>query len=160
MENNWKNEFEHYLPFLGHRNWVLVVDKAFPMQSSPAMKILNSNEQLTDVLPYVLGQIAALPHVRPVVYVDKELDYLDDSFCPGISSLRSKLLATLEKHASGCIASVLHETVFKKLDEAGSLFNVVVIKTESLLPYTSVFMQLDCGYWSEAQEKELRDRMK
>lgn len=70
MENNWKNEFEHYLPFLGHRNWVLVVDKAFPMQSSPAMKILNSNEQLTDVLPYVLGQISALPHVRPVVYVE------------------------------------------------------------------------------------------
>ena len=89
-----------------------------------------------------------------------KLDYLDDSFCPGISSLRNELLATLEKYASGCIASVLHETVFKKLDEAGSLFNVVVIKTESLLPYTSVFMQLDCGYWSEAQEKELRDRMK
>lgn len=160
METNWKQELQQYLPLLGHRNWVLVVDKAFPLQSSAAMKVLNSNEDLADVLAYVLKGIAAQPHVRPNVFVDEELNFLDESFCPGIDILRTQLYQVIEECAPGCMSSVLHESIFKMMDEAGALFNIVVVKTESLLPYTSVFIQLDCGYWSAEQEQELRSRMK
>jgi len=37
---------------------------------------------------------------------------------------------------------------------------VVIIKTDLVLPYTSVFMRLDCGYWSAEAESKLRDSMK
>jgi len=28
-----------------------------------------------------------------------------------------------------------------------------------ILPYTSVFLQMDCAYWGPEQEKQLRDQM-
>jgi len=28
------------------------------------------------------------------------------------------------------------------------------------IPYTSVFMRLDCGYWTEDQENRLREMMR
>jgi hypothetical protein len=46
------------------------------------------------------------------------------------------------------------------LEESSSLFTTLVIKTSGILPYTSVFMQLDCAYWGPEEENELRDRMK
>jgi len=30
----WQEELERMLPLMGHRNWVLIVDKAFPLQGS------------------------------------------------------------------------------------------------------------------------------
>jgi len=42
-----------------------------------------------------------------------------------------------------------------KLDEAGKLFRVLILKTDLVLPYTSVFLQLDCGYWSGDAQKRL-----
>jgi len=36
---------------------------------------------------------------------------------------------------------------------------VLVIKTPLALPYTSVFVQLDCGYWTPEAEQQLRRAM-
>jgi hypothetical protein len=46
------------------------------------------------------------------------------------------------------------------LDAASKLFKVFILKTDEVIPYTSVFMQLDCGYWNTESEKHLRERMK
>jgi hypothetical protein len=35
-----------------------------------------------------------------------------------------------------------------------------MIKTDLTLPYTSVFMELDCGYWSPESEAKMREKMK
>jgi len=40
------------------------------------------------------------------------------------------------------------------------LFNVLILKTDMTLPYTSVFIELECGYWSEAAEKKPRAAIK
>ena len=37
---SWKKEFEEILPMLGHRNWILVVDKAYPMQSADGIETI------------------------------------------------------------------------------------------------------------------------
>ena len=38
----WQQQFDEQLQLNGHRNWILVVDKAFPQQ--PGMHIINTNE--------------------------------------------------------------------------------------------------------------------
>ena len=43
---------------------------------------------------------------------------------------------------------------------AGATFRVLIIKTDMTLPYTSVFCELDCGYWSAAAEQRLREALK
>ncbi len=50
----------------------------------------------------------------------------------------------------------LLEELIGKLDEAGKTFHVLLLKTNLCLPYTSVFLQLDCAYWNADAEKRLR----
>lgn len=153
----WTQEFEHVLPLLGHRNWILVVDKAYPYQSAPGITYLNTKAPLPDVLARVITDLQASKHVKPIFYTDQELGFLSEDLVPGIDAFRAELKKIL---AENDVQTLLHDSVFKKLDEASKLFNVVVLKTECTIPYSSVFIQLDCAYWSAEKEKSLRDKMR
>jgi predicted nucleic acid-binding protein len=95
-------------------------------------------------------------HIRPIVYSDKELLYMRDDLSEGVVSFKSDLNRMLN-HLE--VRVIPHEEIFAKLEEASRHFNVLVVKTDNLMPYTSVFMELDCGYWSEDKEKILRSRI-
>lgn len=156
----WQEELERMLPLMGHRNWVLIVDKAFPMQGSSQIKLVDTGEALPHVLDITLKAISNEEHIRPIIYTDKELEYLDELYCDGIRALRKELYKTIQSNTTGIkIQTLLHNEVFAKLDAASKLFSVLVLKTETTLPYTSIFIEFDCKYWSEAQENELRKRM-
>jgi len=47
-----------------------------------------------------------------------------------------------------------------KIAKASELFRIVVLKTEQVIPYSSVFLQLDCKYWPAENEKQLRESMR
>jgi len=112
------------------------------------------------VLDITLKAISNEEHIRPIIYTDKELEYLDESYCDGIRTFRKELYKTIQTNTTGVkIQTLLHNEVFAKLDAASKLFSVLVLKTETTLPYTSIFIEFDCKYWSEAQENELRKRM-
>lgn len=148
----WRSEFERVLPLLGHRNWILVVDKAFPLQSAAGMTYLNSTEPIEEVLNYVLTNIDKASHIKPVIYTDKELQALTQ-----FGGDDAAMVETINGALKGReVQSILHDDVFAKLDSASKLFNVVVIKTESTVAYSSVFIELDCGYWSAEKEQQLR----
>lgn len=155
-KETWKETLEHDLNLLGHRNWILVVDKAFPEQSSAGMKYLYVEQELLPTLQYVLDRVESSTHVSPVIYRDKELSYITEEQVPGIGEFRS---GSEEVLAGREVNSLLHDEVFGMLDESSSLFRVLVIKTNCTLPYTSVFLQLDCAYWGPGNERELRSRM-
>ena len=148
----WRSEFERVLPLLGHRNWILVVDKAFPLQSAAGMTYLNSTEPIEEVLNYVLTNIDKASHIKPVIYTDKELQTLTQ-FGGDDAAMVETINGALKRRE---VQSILHDDVFAKLDSASKLFNVVVIKTESTVAYSSVFIELDCGYWSAEKEQQLR----
>ncbi len=155
-EETWQEILENDLNLLGHRNWILVVDKAFPEQSSPGMKYLYVEQDLLPTLDHVLDAIDKSTHVKPIIYQDKELSYISEDQIQGIESFRKEAAKTLEGRG---VNTLLHDDVFKLLDESSSLFRVLVIKTNCSIPYTSVFMQLDCSYWGPENELELRERM-
>ncbi len=155
-EASWQDVLADDLHLLGHRNWILVVDKAFPEQSSSGMKYLYVEQDLLPTLKYVLDEVEASSHVKPIIYQDKELSYITGDQVPGIEAFRSeaeKVLAGRE------VNTLLHDEVFSMLDESSSLFRVLVIKTNCTIPYTSVFLQLDCSYWNGDQENALREAM-
>ena len=66
-ESNWKQQFDEKLPLLGHRNWILIVDKAFPEQNAPGIEYIYANEDLLPVLKLVLGQVNQSTHVKPII---------------------------------------------------------------------------------------------
>ena len=45
------------------------------------------------------------------------------------------------------------------LAKASQNFQVLIIKTTMTIPYTTVFLQLDCAYWSADAERKLRSQM-
>ena len=153
----WTQELDRILPLLGHRNWILVVDKAYPHQSAPGITTIDTKAPLPDVLERVLSAIASSTHVKPVFYTDQELGFISEDMAPGVEAFR----ATLNRILSGAeTRTLLHDSVFAKLAEAAKLFNVVILKTEGTIAYSSVFIELDCAYWNAEKEKALRDKMR
>jgi hypothetical protein len=45
------------------------------------------------------------------------------------------------------------------LQDANRSFDVLVIRTPTALPYSSVFLELQPGYWDVDSESRLRDRI-
>ena len=153
----WTQEFEHVLPLLGHRNWILVVDKAYPYQSAPGITTIDTKSALPQVLEKVVDAIRSSTHVKPIYYTDKELGSITEDMAPGVEAFRTDLARILSGTQT---QTLLHDSVFAKLAEASKLFNVVILKTEGTIAYSSVFIELDCAYWSADKEKALREKMK
>jgi len=152
----WHAEFQQKLPLLGHRNWILVVDKAFPLQSAQGMTMINTGEQLPIVLEEVMSSISKTKHVKPIVFTDLELNFISEDLSPGVDGQKKSILSSLNSYK---VNTILHNEVFAKLDSASRLFNVIVLKTESTTPYSSVFIQLDCAYWDSSKEMKLREKL-
>jgi hypothetical protein len=105
------------------------------------------------VLKGVLAAIDRTKHIRPIIYTDAELPFLAEEDAAGISAYRNDLQSIL---ADRIVRQLPHEEIISKLDAAGRTFRVLLLKTTFLLPYTSVFFELDCGYWSSSAEERLR----
>ena len=86
-----------------------------------------------------------------------ELQPLSDEICPGAEQAE---LDIFNKLNGVQVNTFLHEEVFAKIDAASKLFTTVVLKTQSRIPYSSVFIELDCGYWTSDAEEALRAKMK
>jgi L-fucose mutarotase/ribose pyranase (RbsD/FucU family) len=153
----WETRLLEALPALGHRNWIVVADSAYPAQISPGVEIVVSGADHLEVLARVLAALDGQRHVRPRIFLDKELGFLSDDLAPGIEALRTRLDGLLKGRD---VSPVLHEELIARLDEVAKTFRVLMIKTDLALPYTSVFMELDCGYWPPESEQKLRLKMR
>jgi len=155
--SSWQQALNQAVPLMGHRNWIVVVDSAYPLQTREGIKTVATGSSQTTVVQAVLDAVSRAPHVRPIVFLDKELDYVPEQDAPGIGAYRRELRKILGETA---VKQRLHEEIINELDQAARTFSVLVLKTTMTLPYTSVFVRLNCGYWSDAAESRLRERMK
>jgi hypothetical protein len=154
---DWQKDLEKQLPLLGHRNWIVVADSAYPSQTAPGIKTIYTGEKQLDVVNKVLAAVGKGEHVRGTVFIDAELPHVPEKFAKGIGAYRAGLKEALKGQD---VTSLPHGDIIEKLDEAGQTFHVLLLKTDMTLPYTSVFIRLDCGYWSDEAEKELRAAIK
>jgi D-ribose pyranose/furanose isomerase RbsD len=154
---SWEDVFYDELPALGHRNWIVVADSAFPLQISPGMEVVVANEDHFVVLEQVLKAISESGHVRPKIYLDRELAYVPEALAPGMDACRKRIETMLAKYE---VKPVLHEELISRMDQVAKTFKILMIKTNLALPYTTVFMELDCGYWSPENEVKMREAMK
>jgi len=156
-QEEWRKELAKQLPAMGHRNWILVVDAAYPLQSKSGITTIVTNGNQQDVVKEVLEAIKNAPHISPEIFLDKEIDFVRERDADGIEAYRKQLDRILDDEK---ITKVLHEELIADIDEAAKVFNILVLKTNMTLPYTSVFFRLDCGYWNAKQEQRLRESMK
>ncbi len=75
---------------------------------------------------------------------------------PGVADIRK----AIDRVLSGQNVRILpHEQIIAKLDQNAKVFKIAIFKSTFALPYTSVFLELDCGYWNDKSEKRLRDSL-
>jgi hypothetical protein len=156
-EVDWRIKLGQELPLLGHRNWIMIVDSAYPLQVSPGVETIETNGSQLQVTREVLAMIDHSNHITPNVYLDAELPYVTDQLAPGVGVYRGHLQEILKDRP---VQSLPHEKLISEINQAGQSFHILVLKTNMAIPYTSVFLQLDCKYWPPAAEQQLRQSMR
>jgi len=151
----WDGQLAEKMPYLGHRNWIVIADMAYPLQSGSGITTLFAEEPYPEVLSQVKRMIDEAPHVFAHIYRDEELNYISEKDMPGIDSLRAEMNRICGDESQ----SVAHEDLIARLDEAGRLYNIVIIKTPLTKAYTTTFFELDCAYWNGEQQEKLNKAM-
>jgi len=154
----WRQILDERLPYFGDHNWIVVADSAFPLRSAPGVETIVSSDSQVSTVRQVLDSLSKQVHVRPVVYTDLELEHVAEQDAPGISAYRQLLSGLFEKVFPDAPAKTIqHANMIRTVDEAAKTYNVLIIKTNMVLPYTAVFFELRAGYWSDEAEQRLRE---
>jgi len=156
-KSGWRDKVARELPVLGHRNWIIIADSAYPAQSRAGIETIATGADQIEVVRAVLDAVDNARHVRATVYLDAEMKYVPEKDAPGINAYRKELTCLLKKRE---VKSMPHEELIAKLDEAAKTFRVLILKTKLTVPYTSVFLELNCGYWSLSAEQRLRQAIR
>jgi len=153
---SWQSHLKGELSLLGHRNWILIVDSAYPEQVGPGIETVETNADQLDVVRTVLTTLKSSIHVRPVIFMDAELPFVNDGKAPGASAYRTRIASVLHDYE---VQSRLHQSLIDEVAKDGTLYHVLILKTQLAVPYTSVFIHLECKYWSAENERDLRATM-
>lgn len=157
MTSHWEEILKDRLQLYGHRNWVVIADSAYPAQSRQGIETIVANDEQTTVLARTFELLRQYKHVKPTIYTDEELSFVPEGDAPGITSYRRQL-GFLFTDNRAC--ALPHEEIISKLDQVAELFRVLLVKTNMRIPYTSVFFELECGYWNAQAEDRLRAAMR
>ena len=150
----WQKTFEERLPVYGHRNWIIVADAAFPAYSQGGIETIVADQDLPAVLNYVGRAISSSRHVRANVLLDQELHFIQEDDYPGVADVRDEIARIFDQTR---LSSIPHAQVLSDIHEVGKTFRILLIKTNSTIPYTSVYMRLDCGYMTDEFDHQIRN---
>jgi len=155
-ENLWRGAVDRQAGQLGYRNWIVIAEASFPAQSRPGVRQVMAPVEVPEALDYVLHVLEQTEDLRPQIYVTRELRSVENDFAPGIDQHRKRMVVSLHGHET---TELDQQSLLTLLEDANRSYDVLVIRTQSALPYSSIFLELKPGYWDEASESRLRTRI-
>lgn len=156
QDQGWRDALAMQTAQLGYRNWIVIAEASFPAHSRPGVRQINANEEIPAVVDEVLRTLEQTEHVTPRVYVARELRAVENDYAPGIDEFRQQLKPAMHAHET---TELENHSLVTLIEDATKSFNVLVIRTTTALPYTSVFMELQPGYWNSDSESALREKL-
>ena len=141
---------------LGYRNWIVVAEASFPAHSRPGVRQINANDEIPAVVDEVLRTLEQTQHVTPTIYLSREMSAVENDYAPGIDEFRKRLKGALHARET---TELEQQSLMTLMEDANKSFEVLVIRTNTALPYTSVFMELQPGYWNADSESRLRQHL-
>jgi len=156
MKSHWERVLRDRLRLYGHRNWLVVADSAYPAQSRQGIETIVADEEQIAVLARVFMNLRACKHIRPTIWIDEELKFIAQKDALEVATYRKKLARLLDGYT---VSALPHEELISRLDRVSQKFRVLLVKTNNRIPYTSVFLELECGYWNTHAETRLRAAM-
>jgi L-fucose mutarotase/ribose pyranase (RbsD/FucU family) len=152
----WQAAVDRQAGQLGYRNWIVIAEASFPAHSRPGVRQVTATVDVPEALDYILKTLEQTETVRPQIYVTRELRSVENDFAPGIDDLRKRLQGSLHGHET---TELDQQSLLTLLEDANRSFDVLVIRTNTALPYSSVFLELQPGYWDVDSETRLRQRI-
>jgi len=150
---DWRARMARTMPLLGKRNRIVIANASFPMLAKSGVQtVYVGGDQLTAVAT-VLSMVDQTNHLRPLVTVDSELDQVSEKDAGGITDYRQKLAALLADREP---THRTQQALIADLIDLSQSYRVVLLKTATALPYTTVSIELDCGFWTPEAERRLR----
>ena len=154
--NGWRDALMMQTAHLGYRNWIVVAEASFPAHSRPGVRQITADEEIPVVVDEVLRTLERTEHVTPNVFVAREMRVVENDYAPGIDEFRKQLQTALHARET---TELEQQSLLTLMEDATKSFEVLVIRTNTALPYTSVFMELQPGYWNGDSEDRLRERI-
>lgn len=154
---DWKGSVNHQVNQLGYRNWIVVSEASFPAHSRIGVRQVSADAEVPEVVDYVLNALERTQNVRPKVYLTREMRAVENDFAPGIDQMRQRITESLHGHEA---TELDQQSLITLLESANQSYDVLVIRTPTALPYTSVFLELQPGYWDAESEDRLRERIR
>jgi D-ribose pyranose/furanose isomerase RbsD len=154
--NNWRGALAAQTAQLGYRNWIVVAEASFPAHSRPGVRQINANEEIPVVVDEVLRTLEQTEHVTPRIYVSREMRVVENDYAPGIDEFRKQLQGAMHAHET---TELEQQSLMTLMEDTTKSFEILVIRTTTALPYTSVFMELQPGYWNADSESRLREQL-
>lgn len=154
--STWKGAVTHEVNRLGNDNWIVVAEASFPSHSRPGVRLITTDAEIPKVVDFVVNSLETTQYVRPKIYQARELRSIEDDFAPGVKTLQNQIEVALHGHEP---TEIDQQSLLTLLESANQNFEVLVIRTSTALPYSSVFFELQSGYWDAHSEKLLRRRI-
>jgi L-fucose mutarotase/ribose pyranase (RbsD/FucU family) len=156
MSSTWQDVLRDRLQLFGHRNWLVIADSAYPAQSRQGVETIVADEEQATALAKTFAILHECKHIKPTIYTDRELTFVSEEDAPGITPYQQQLTELLKGYE---VRALPHEEIISRLDRVGEMFRVLLVKTKMRIPYTSIFFELQCGYWNAQAEDRLRAAM-
>lgn len=153
---DWRSAVANQTSQLGYRNWIVVCEASFPAHSRPGIRQVSAPVEIPEAVDYVLQSLEMTEHVRPRIYLSREMRSVENEYAPGIDEFRKKITTSLHGHEW---TELDQQALVTLMEDANRGFNVLVVRTTTALPYSSVFMELQPGYWDADSESHLRQRI-
>lgn len=151
----WKAQIQNEISAMGAQNWIIIAEPAYPAPSKSGVISLIVDRSTPEVTSAVLNAIESQGHVTPKIFVTRESSNLSESYAPGIKRYRNQLKTALGGRNS---IELPNEALQLSVEDASNSFKTLVIKTQTALPYSSIYMELECGYWDGESETALRNQ--
>lgn len=152
----WVGTLRNEIGYLGARNWVVISEAAFPVQSRRGVRVIQLDADIPDVLAGVEQVIEEKHHLKPRVYVTAELESVPYDYAPGIRSHKKRLSEALQGRET---VKLDNSMLMRLLEDTRKTYRILVIKTRTALPYSSVFIELGSGYWDAESDAVLRQEI-
>ncbi|MBM4113268.1 MAG: hypothetical protein FJ253_07820 [Phycisphaerae bacterium] len=154
---SFKHAVDRAMPKFGEGNMIVIADAAFPALSHDGMDTVPMAVGSIQGLRDVIASASSYGHVKPIIWVDRELMLVTDSQAPGIEQFRSRL-----RDAAGNIpidSSLSQAQLRERIQSVADTHRVIVIKTPNRLPFSSIYVEFDHGSWTPEQNAQLQSQM-
>ncbi len=155
QSTDWQNDMVEWLYAFGRGNWVVISDSSFPLLSAGGVEMVVTGRDQMPVIEFTVKSLSQISHLHARVWLDQELAHVTEAQAPGIDAFR-KRIGALTKTAR--VAP--HDELIARVSTAAAQYRALVVKTTSHLPYTNLFIEMDCGFWDPEREAALRAAMR